>query len=311
MSKSYLIRILAAIGIVLCATIAQSQEQPQALQNPPQASNEKPEEDIRPSFVVGLEGIEKAIRESIRDESEAERNRQTEIAEKDLAAQTEMAKWAFEMAVAAIAAAVFTLLGLILIARTLHHTKRAADYTRDMLKEAKKTTDASMAIVKADRAWMIHSEVLVLPSGNNNHNEVESFSFLMRFQNFGRSPAQDTTIGTKISENPDEIVAFIAGFLDEVIDPTDGSAIGTNQSMSGSPQNVPISQISRYFSHKEFSLYIGAVIKYRDIFGEVRHSSAIRIILPTANLERLTALPQNPFECWQFALVRGIGDKNT
>jgi len=100
-----------------------------------QTSPQKP-----PSFVAAIEGVEAAIRDLIREESEEERQRVAEIAKKDLAAQTEMAEWAREMAVASMAAAAFTFFGLILIWRTLGHTRTAAEHTQDMLDQTKETT---------------------------------------------------------------------------------------------------------------------------------------------------------------------------
>jgi hypothetical protein len=55
----------------------------------------------------------------------------------DLAAQKEMAKWAFWMLVASVVGSLLTIVGLFFVWRTLHHTRRAADYARDSVDDGR------------------------------------------------------------------------------------------------------------------------------------------------------------------------------
>ena len=60
--------------------------------------------------------------------------------------------------VATVASVFVTLAGLALIGRTLHHTRRTADYAFNMVDEAKKTTKAT---VDAARAAVIERDPLI------------------------------------------------------------------------------------------------------------------------------------------------------
>ena len=76
-------------------------------------------------------------------------NEAGDILRRDLAAQERMAKAAEWAVIVAIAATVVTLGGVILIAWTLHHTRRAADFAGDMVEQGKLATEATLAASKA------------------------------------------------------------------------------------------------------------------------------------------------------------------
>ena len=58
-----------------------------------------------------------------------------------------MALWAMLMFFASTASVVVTVVGVVLIWRTLHHTRRAADYAKDMVDKSKLATQAAEAAV--------------------------------------------------------------------------------------------------------------------------------------------------------------------
>ncbi len=140
-----------ALGITFAPQGAISQEGVQGSESAANTSASQQAEPEPPSFAPALDRIEAAIRDLIREESEEESKRIAEQAAKDLAAQTEMAAWAMDMAIASILSALFTFGGLVLIWRTLHHTRRAADATADMLIEAKRSAAAAEGAVDATR----------------------------------------------------------------------------------------------------------------------------------------------------------------
>ena len=136
-----------AFGLVLPATQIHAQDVPE---------NRPPHVEVLPPIVViigqnrpstdltpALEKIETAIRDLITEEDQVESQRQLGEQNRDLIAQEDMAKWAFWMTLATAVGIVATLIGLYLIYRTLYYTKRAADYTRDMLTQAKISNDAA------------------------------------------------------------------------------------------------------------------------------------------------------------------------
>lgn len=106
-------------------------------------------------LLPAIRGIESAIRNLIPEKDEAESNRQNKQDADDLQAQQDMAVWAKGMFWATIGTIITTVMGLVLIWRTLHHTRRAADYAADMVAEAQNTTNAAIegtrAAIEANR----------------------------------------------------------------------------------------------------------------------------------------------------------------
>lgn len=183
-----------AFGLTLAPQSATSQESVQGSESAADTNTSQQAEPKPPSFVSALDRIETAIRDLIREESEEERKRVADQATKDLEAQTQMAEWAMEVALAAIASAFLTFGGLILIWRTLHHTKIAAGHAEKMVCEARKTTaqavkqtqlaqdtynflESPYLAVKAIDATMLHS----------NQGGTRAISY--NISNFGRRPA--------------------------------------------------------------------------------------------------------------------------
>lgn len=181
-------------------------------------SQNLPSIDLTPA----LEKIETAIRDLIAEEDKIESQRQQDEQTRDLIAQEDMAKWAFWMTLATAAGVMATLIGLYLIYRTLHHTKRAADYTRDMLTQAKISSDA--ATTAADAAIASNEGTAKFGEmGSRAYLTVSDFSmeftddlFFLKFNlsNVGASPAfeveavflafsDEDIVGTpKIPEDP-------------------------------------------------------------------------------------------------------------
>lgn len=91
-----------------------------------------------------LKDIEAAIRDLIAEDDKVAREAAQDREKRDLQAQEEMALWAERMFYATFATVVLTFIALFGIIRTLHHTRRAADYTEGMLSEAKATTKAAI-----------------------------------------------------------------------------------------------------------------------------------------------------------------------
>jgi hypothetical protein len=155
MSRSYWVS-LVAIGWLVLSGLSYAQEQssptlesqpvtPSQYENADEgktnnSSNKQPQaEQLAPI----LKQIESAIRDAIPQKNEAKDQRQEDADKADLQAQEDMAFWAKLMLWATAITAIITFGGLILIWRTLHHTRRAADYAFDMVNEAKATTQAA------------------------------------------------------------------------------------------------------------------------------------------------------------------------
>lgn len=128
------------------------ESQPRQEESGPASSEVSQEQD--PSAVdisPALNGIEAAIRELIAEEDAIARKEAEALEKRDLKAQEGMAWWAELMFYATGAMTVLTFAALIAIIRTLKHTKRAADYAQDMVREAKATTEAAEKTVEATK----------------------------------------------------------------------------------------------------------------------------------------------------------------
>ena len=78
--------------------------------------------------------------------------------ERDLEAQQDMARWAMLMFFASAASVVVTIVGLLLIWRTLHHTRRAADYARAMVDETRVSSQSAALMANV----MVGTEIPVI-----------------------------------------------------------------------------------------------------------------------------------------------------
>lgn len=67
-----------------------------------------------------------------------------ERAERDLKAQEAMARWAERLLWATVASLILTVAGIVLIWRTLVHTRRAADASDEMVRQGQETTRAAV-----------------------------------------------------------------------------------------------------------------------------------------------------------------------
>lgn len=106
----------------------------------------QPKEETKPVDVTpikdALDGIANTVK-SLKDnpDADAEKTR----AERDLTAQEDMARWAFWLFCATVASLILTAVGVVLIWRTLVHTRRAVDSSDEMVAEAKLATVAAVA----------------------------------------------------------------------------------------------------------------------------------------------------------------------
>ena len=122
----------------------------------------------------------------------------------------DMAFWAKLMFWASALGVLSTFAGLLLIWRTLHHTRRAADYALDMVREAEEATAEARAATKAaqtaansaeqtlhsNRAWVMPTYIEKGPfTGNIIRSDISiiqpvsnGFVFSPQWKNWGQSP---------------------------------------------------------------------------------------------------------------------------
>jgi hypothetical protein len=149
-------------------------------------------------ILPALENLKSAIRSLVpkKDQDEDERKKSREI--EDLNAQKDMALWAKAMFWATVAAVIITGLGLILIWRTLIHTRRATKYAGVMARDAKKANALhEKAAHHAQRAWLkVDAELL----DNLQFDEGGTASFRIKFtaDNIGKSPAFAVAVHAEI-----------------------------------------------------------------------------------------------------------------
>jgi hypothetical protein len=103
----------------------------------------------------------------------------TELREvRDLRAQEEMARWAFWMMIASVVGSLLTILGLAFVWRTLHHTRRTADFAGEAVADGK-IFDASQS-----RAYVGPAAI------SYRCDRLENIFFVtIQLSNFGNTPA--------------------------------------------------------------------------------------------------------------------------
>ncbi len=97
---------------------------------------------------------------------------------RDLNAQEEMAKWAFWMLMATIGGSLLTFVGLGFVWRTLHHTRRSADYAGQGIEQNRRSINKQL------RAYVGPANVAYVYNA-----DTEAFAATAEIKNFGNTPA--------------------------------------------------------------------------------------------------------------------------
>jgi hypothetical protein len=196
--------VFAVIGLTLSASQAWPQattenkpHQEESTANTEDNGDQHQEESRSISSI--LEGIEAAIRDLIAEEDKIAREANESRENRDLDAQEGMAWWAEMMFYAAGATAVLTLLALVAIIRTLHHTRRAADSADGMLVEARKTTIAALASAEtAQRIGEAQVRAYVSVAEAEFSILEDQIVIGVKLQNAGQSPAFMVKAGSRL-----------------------------------------------------------------------------------------------------------------
>lgn len=160
----------------------------------PKNSDTSPQTDLGNSSEIlpAIKGIEAAIRDLIAEEDKIEADRQRNQEGRDLEAQESMAKWARWMFWATLGTAAVTIVGLVLIGFTLNYTKKAAEHTEGMLRQAERATIAAEDAVIATRdigekqvRAYLHVKSVTLTIGEDG----DSVGATLSIANAGQSPA--------------------------------------------------------------------------------------------------------------------------
>ena len=214
MLRSRRLLIAAIIGLAILNPVNQNSsahEAPANSPDPPKAE-QKPV-DLRP-IQDALDSLTSAVK-SLKDnpESEAENKR----AQSDLKAQQDMANWAFWMFVATAATVFLTFVGVLLIWRTLVHTRDAAKSSAEMADQAIVASNAAVDAAKAAdltaRAMIGMETPIIRPI--NAHDFFRETAGVVElkvkdvyFRNYGRTPAFPMTLFMGIhasSERPPKL----------------------------------------------------------------------------------------------------------
>lgn len=156
-------------------------------------------QDLR-ALRSALSEIANAVTALKEDRATEQQDFEAAMSAADLEAQKEMARWAAPVAIAGGLGVLISLIGLGLIWGTLVHTRRAADYAKDMAIEAKRGTEAAMEAAAAAiganeqsrrfgeleaRAYLSIGDVTIL----THEGEENLLTFAFTITNAGASPA--------------------------------------------------------------------------------------------------------------------------
>nr|WP_295470281.1 hypothetical protein [Mesorhizobium sp.] len=232
-----------------------------------------PEPSYADRLLTAIERIEPAVRELITEEDKVAAEEQRRRDNDDLKAQESMARWAFWMFIAAAVSVVATFVGLALIARTLHHTRRAADYAAEMVDEAKATTEAAeRSIIESGKMGRAQNRayLVVEPNGINQLSGRKDVMGHVLLRNVGNVPARNVTLYVRmeISTHPEPTakdrrrnfpVRKPTGKATRVVHPS-------GHMHQGSEDTFPTDAAEQ----SDHNVYVWGVAYYEDGFGEPR-----------------------------------------
>lgn len=243
-------------------------------------SQQKPAREAEPKPAPTVQDLLQRIAGALEAaNSKTESADEREHAQRDLDAQEGMAKWAKYMLWAGGADVVLTVVGIVLIWRTLVHTRKAAESAKDMVDEAVKTTaaaiDAANAATTANeiaremgqrqmRAYVSLEKmtITVFEVGKPVQIDVE-------LKNSGQTPAKQLRGITEYFHCVDQ------GSLK--IRFQKGTNISTIDVGAGGPCKMPVSdgipltrERYRAIASRDETLVVAGVHRYDDVFGK-RH----------------------------------------
>lgn len=273
---SSLYRIAAVlIGLVLCSSVQAQEIPPPPFENQPapnvrleqdrgtgaQGSRSKQTDALQ--LLPAIEGIESAIRDLKPKEDKERKGRQEQREISGLNAQQEMAVSAKRVFWTSAATVGLTLIGVVLIWRTLRHTRTAAIAARDAVDEAWRATEAAektLAVTQKTRQHELRAYVVVSkaePVRAENH-VIGVYGVL---KNTGQTPAYNMKM--IINTGPEDVEPPIPSFT--------GDAHG----VLGAGIQARTAAIELAHLRAEPRKLIQVAYAYEDIFGQTYIGTAI------------------------------------
>lgn len=224
-----------------------------------------PAENLTPS----LNKIETAIRNLITQQRAAQSQGPKDNEIRDLKAQEGMARWAKAMFWATLAAVIVTLVGIVLIKKTLGETRRAATAAEGMLGEAAKTTMAAHASVRVAQESAEHQlRAYVHPiSASLEMEESGRIIASLVFKNAGQTPAYKCECEYTLTFSHNLHSPGPAD-IEHVGDRKSVATIGPKGTFPGSiiRQGELIPEFLRMLADREIAIFVHGHITYRDVF---------------------------------------------
>lgn len=226
-----------------------------------------------------LKGITRAI-EAQKDEADAKKKDERE--KSDLLAQWEMAHWAKNAVYVAIGALVLTFIGILLIWRTLIHTRDAAIAARDMVTEGKNATTAAIEATKEakrqadlaeDSFRRLERPYLLIKitetSPLRNQGAVQPY-FNYRLVNYGKLPAILRSVSIGLQDRPEFPLQ-----MPEATPDTRYEVIAAGSELINHRQAIVTNSTvgQRFRGDSAEGLILHGIIKYEDSTGAVHTDS--------------------------------------
>jgi hypothetical protein len=192
-------------------------------------------------------------------------------AERDSKAQEAMAKWAFWMLIASVIGYLLTILGLGFVWRTLHHTRRSADYAGQGIEQNQNLINRQL------RAY-------VGPVSVAYHYSAETgcFAATAGIQNFGSTPAYKFKSRVTL-----EYLPYPVNSLPQIscADGVENTLFPSMQTLASNLLPLPAQRLSQ-ISSSEHCFFLSIVLEYEDFTGRKhREKSGLYITgTPDSNL---------------------------
>lgn len=264
MLRRYWLPIFAVIGL---ATGAYAQGVSHNARSGPtnNQGQHKSKTDTSPAIPVTVQNDIHSIAGTLHAESQKQKTtEEIDHDKRNLAAQEDMAKWASRMFGVGIFETLVTLTGVVLVALTLRHTRRAADAARDTVNSMRDTAKRQL------RAYVVIDEV------NKETRYTWPPEFVLTIKNAGQTPAHKLTVRTR------EIVATtepVDADLDIQTAAEYEIPLGPGHTSEHLLPRESLRDVCATCSYEAFmrdrlhTLYIAGEIKYDDVFGNEQQTN--------------------------------------
>ena len=297
--------IILITATLICSPVISQQENQAGAEYGQGQDNSNNEITVRSESLSAIEDSIDSIAANTTPDDRAQNHQErtdrinTGLARLDLHAQNSMADSTYIIMLFTGIAIFLTLVGLWMLGRTLHWTKKAAYYADKTLQEASRTADAAIKSNDAAReSASISRETMIrdlrayilMNTPTFEYGGGDTFRFKTPFTNYGKTPAYATLLEftTFVAEYP--IPPVKASEYDPFQRERRRISFGSSPPVNSPTNSVFIDSFALTQPEKDMianntgAYFLGGIMHYKDVFKKDRWARFLYLVKPDSDI---------------------------